>query len=285
MKRDGLDLISHFGSRAPGLPARLAWKLATHRRLSRRARKFIRKNIAARYPGPFDTSVDGLDFRSYPLENYCDRTVLGRSVLPETKERALILPRLTQRMVFVDIGANVGTYCLFVAGHCNDTARILAFEPHPRTFSKLQFNIGANGFQRVEAINVGIGAEKGRMQLFASGGTNIGTASVVPGVTDGRQQVDIRVERLPEALQSRFVRRVDLMKIDIEGFEDQALMPLLTQQYEALWPKALLIETVLRRHWRVDCVSALEALGYRIIGDTGENILLEHPDAAAEVSR
>ncbi len=276
--QDGLDLISHFGSRQPGFLPRLAWKLATHRNLSRGTRKFIRKNIASAYPGPFDVAVDGIDIRSYPLENYCDRTIFGRGTLPEKPERALIAPYLKPRMVFVDIGANVGTYSLSVARVCQDSARVLAFEPHPRTFSKLQYNIKANGFSRIEAINRGVGSSKGSMRLYFSGGTNVGTASLVPEAAGDREHVDIRIVVLPDALQSRFIHHIDLLKIDIEGYEDQALMPLMTAEHERLWPRAILIETVLKRHWQVDCVAALQKRGYRIAGDTGENILLLHPE-------
>lgn len=278
MKPDGLDLVSHYGSLPPGFLPRLVWKVATHRNLSRRTRKFIRRNIAVRYPGPFDVRVDGLEFRSYPLENYCDRTILGRGSLPEIPERELIRPYLKPDMVFVDIGANVGTYSLFVAAECRDTARVIAFEPHPRTFSKLQFNIKANEFRHIEAINRGVGPERGSLRLYSNGGTNIGTASLVPGVTEARNHVDIRIVVLPEALKSRFINHIDLLKIDVEGYEDRALLPLMRAENDTMWPRAILIETVMKSHWQVDCVARLQQLGYRVAGDTGENLLLVHPD-------
>ncbi len=273
----GLDLISHFGSRKPGFAPRLAWKLATHRNLDRKIRKFIRKRFARRYSGPFDVEAEGVKIRAYPMENYCDRIAIGRGVLPELPERALIKPYLKPRMVFVDIGANIGTYTLYVAKVCGEGARIVSFEPHPRTYSKLLYNAKANGFARIETINRGVGPARSQTQLYSSGGTNIGTASILPDAAGDKEQVDIKIVPLADALKSHLVRNVDLLKIDIEGYEDQALMPLMTSEHEALWPGAILIETVLRQHWQEDCVAHLQSLGYRLAGDTGENMLMLHP--------
>lgn len=276
-RRNDLDVTSNFGTRRPDLVPRLVWRLATHRKIDRKHRKFIRKRIASRFPGPFDVTVEGVDIRAYPLENYCDRTAVGRGTLPEIPERKLIAPLLKPKMVFVDIGANIGTYSLFVARACQDDAKILSFEPHPRTFSKLLFNTNANHFKSIEPINQGIGPKRERMQLYSDGGTNIGTASILPDAAGNKEHVDIEIVPLPEILKHRFIERIDLLKIDIEGFEDQALMPLMQPQHEALWPRAILIETVLKQHWQADCILHLKSLGYRVVGDTGENMLFAHP--------
>jgi FkbM family methyltransferase len=275
--RRELDVESEFGSRGPGVASRLVWKLATHGALGSGTRRRIRKLLARHFPGPFDISVDGIRIRAYPLENYCDRIVLGRQHLPEIPERELIAPLLRPGMVFVDIGANIGTYSLFVANRCGGKARILSLEPHPETFSKLAYNVRANGFSAIETINQGVGPEQGRLRLYSSGGSNIGTASIVPEAVNNKHQVDIEIVPLGDLLKSRMIERVDLLKIDIEGFEDRALLPLMTPQNRPLWPGAILIETVLRQHWQTDCIARLISLGYSISGDTGENLLLLHP--------
>ncbi|MDA4843787.1 FkbM family methyltransferase [Hoeflea poritis] len=277
IKERELDLISDFGTRKLGFLPHLIWKLATHRDIDRQRRKFIRKNFARRFPGPYDVKVEGILMRAYPLENYDDRIAVGRGNLPEIPERGLIEPLLKPGMVFVDIGANVGSYSMYVASHCRDEATILAFEPHPRTFSKLSFNVRANGFSSIETINQAVGPQKARMRLYSSGGTNIGTASILPEAATDHQFVDVKVAPLAEALKARMIERIDLLKIDIEGFEDRALMPLLVDQHKACWPRAVLIETVLKNLWEHDCIARLKDLGYRIAANTGENLLLLHP--------
>ncbi|MEO4040670.1 FkbM family methyltransferase [Hoeflea sp. CAU 1731] len=272
--RQGLDTVSDFGDHKPGLLPTVIWRLATHKMIGQQQRKVIRKRFARRFQGPFDVEAEGVRMRAYPFENYCDRTVVGRKVLPEIPERRLIASIIKPGMVFVDIGANVGSYSMFVAKACGDHARILAFEPHPRTFSKLVFNLEANGFRSVEAINRGTGPKSQRLKLYSSGGTNIGTASLHSDAIDARDHVEIKITPLSEALVLRNIDRVDLLKIDVEGYEDQALLPLMVPEHKSLWPKAILIETVLRRLWKIDCVEQLESLGYRIAGATSENTLL-----------
>ena len=69
--------------------------------------------------------IDGLKFRLYPGENYDDRKILARQRLPEREEHTLVGNLLKPGAVFVDIGANVGTYALFAARR---GARVLAIE-------------------------------------------------------------------------------------------------------------------------------------------------------------
>ncbi|MEP0276218.1 MAG: FkbM family methyltransferase, partial [Nitratireductor sp.] len=113
--RPPLDTTTPFGQRRPGFAATAAWRLATAGLLSPAARRLVRKRLAGRFDGPFDVEVAGLKLRAYPTENRDDRILLGRGTMPEPAELALIAPRLAPGMVFVDIGANVGTYALFVA--------------------------------------------------------------------------------------------------------------------------------------------------------------------------
>lgn len=269
------DTSTPFGERRAGKLTTGFWSLTLDPRLVREDRKRLRKRHGARFAGPFDVEVDGLRFRAYPAENRDDRALLGRRALPEPDERALLLPFLEPGMVFVDVGANIGTYPAWVARHAGPGARVIAFEPHPRTFAKLVFNMGANGFGNVVCENLAIAGEEGEMELFSDGGGNIGHASLLrEGAGTVRASETVKVAPLAATLADMGVARVDLLKIDVEGFEDRALLPLFDQAPEALWPRAILIETVLAHLWETDCLAALEARGYRRAGETAENVLM-----------
>lgn len=234
----------------------------------------LRKHLARRFPGPFDMVAEGVAMRAYPAENHCDRTVVGRLRLPERGERDLIAPLLAPGMTFVDIGANVGVYSLFVSRQTAGAARIVALEPHPRTFAKLDFNCRCNGFANIVRLNSGVAAEAGEMTLYSDGGGNIGNASMLAEVGVGRAQVRVAVRPLRDILQDLKVGRVDLMKIDVEGYEDRALVPFLAASDPALWPHRLLLETVHERMWRHDLRARLDHAGYRVAAETEENVLL-----------
>ncbi len=270
-----LDTATAFGQRIPSRFARLVWALTVTSDIPQPRRKAIRKHFAGRSAGPFDVMAGGIAFRAYPAENRDDRMLVGRGELPEAEEHALIAPFLTPGMVFVDIGANVGTYSLHVAMKAGPGARVIAFEPHPRTFAKLAYNLDANGARNVVAQNLAIAAEAGTMELYSDGGGNIGHASLLKeGAGAVRSTQAVPVAPLAAILAEQGVEAVDLLKIDVEGFEDHALLPLFDQAPERLWPKAILIETVLSTLWQRDCLAVPAASGYRRAGETAENVLL-----------
>ncbi|WP_198174177.1 FkbM family methyltransferase [Mesorhizobium xinjiangense] len=266
------DTKTPYGAQQPGMAARLAWQVATNRYLPREIRRRLRKAVAARFAGPFDVEADGVRLRVYPAENHCDRTVLGRGHLPEAPERALIAPLLKPGMVFVDIGANVGVYSLFVSERTQGSARVIAFEPHPRSFSKLWFNCTINGFGKINCINAAVGGQRGEASLFSDGGGNVGGASLRGGAVVPNRSDTVSLVGLAETLAALDIAVIDLLKIDVEGYEDEALLPLFEAD-AALWPRHILLETVHAKLWGRDVGAALRANGYRVSGETVENSL------------
>lgn len=275
MKTTDLDAETHFGRRRAPLGARFSWWLATYRLFSSPTRHRLRKGARRRHRGPYDVTVDGLNFRTYPAENYCDRVLFGAGRLPEAAERRLVEPFIRPGMTFIDIGANVGTYALWVARLAGPSARVLALEPHPRTFAKLKFNIEVNDARNVVALNLGAGEESAVARLYFDGGGNVGQSSMLAaGAGGGAEPQDVRVEPLPDVLVAERFTTIDLLKIDVEGYEDRALLPLFAKGPATLWPTAVLIETVQRNLWETDCITFLTERGYRQAGATGQNLLL-----------
>lgn len=264
---------SPFGTLPAGRAERLAWRLATARSFAPATRWRLRKLVATRYPGPYDVSVEGMRIRAYPAENYCDRVAVGRSRLPEEPERAMIAPMLFPGMVFIDIGANVGVYSLFVSYKTGGRAKVIAFEPHPRSFGKLEFNRAANGFGNIACVNAAVGPSDGDATLFADGGNNAGGASLLKEAGVGRSMTAVRVVPLAAALETRDVGRVDLLKIDVEGFEDEALLPFFRSAHPRLWPQHILLETARSSFWKEDLGGFLAGAGYHVSGSTMENQL------------
>lgn len=200
---------------------------------------------------------------------------LGRGELPESPERRLIEPLVKPGMTFIDIGANVGVYSLFVSVKTGGTARILSLEPHPRTYRKLVVNRRLNGFDNIRPVNMAAGEDTATVKLFSDGGGNIGGASLLREASGDANAVEITARPLPEILRDNTVGEIDLLKADVEGFEDRAVLPLFEDAASRrLWPSAMLIETVHRKLWRRDLVEILQGHGYRVAGETTENLLL-----------
>ena len=282
MKPVPLDTETPFGRRSAPWAARAAWRVATEKLPSSVKRRLRR--VARGWPGPFDVRVPGLfhdpgthvgtiAFRAYPTENYCDRVLVGQGRLPEWKEHEALRPQITHDCVFVDIGANVGAYSAFVGFHAK-SARIVAVEPHPRTAAKLRFNLAANGIE-ADVVEAAVGREPGSMNLWSDGGGNIGQTSLLPEATsNAKVAVGVEVVTLADALAERGVERIDLLKIDVEGFEDRALVPFLAGASRSTLPRAILLEREHSALWEDDLSGLMRRLGYRETFASGQNALL-----------
>jgi FkbM family methyltransferase len=80
--------------------------------------------------------------------------------LHEFADMAFVLHYLRPDDLFVDVGANVGSYTLLASGAVG--ARTIAFEPVPQTLARLRANCDANGLgTRVDVRAVCVGASAG----------------------------------------------------------------------------------------------------------------------------
>jgi hypothetical protein len=74
--------------------------------------------------------------RLYPDGNVCEKRVLFTPQYFDPLEREMLAGRLREGFRFIDIGANIGAYSLFVAAKAGPSARILAVEPQPEVFAR-----------------------------------------------------------------------------------------------------------------------------------------------------
>jgi len=135
--------------------------------------------------------------------------------LHEFNDMSFLLHFLRPEDLFVDVGANVGTYTVLASAHVG--CETIAFEPLPSTFTKLENNIVLNRIQeKVSTYNIGVGAEK-RILKFS---TDFDTVNHV--VTDEEQvpTIEVSVSSLDETLVGQIPI---LMKIDVEGYEKEVL--------------------------------------------------------------
>jgi FkbM family methyltransferase len=120
----------------------------------------------------------------------------------------------------IDCGANIGVATMFFKTLAPQ-AEILAFEPEPTAFRVLRQNVEANRMASVECRPYAVGREAGR-QLLRSPGPGHGASSLVfdyPGWTG----MEVETVRLSECLDDR---RVDFLKLDVEGSEHAVLADL-----------------------------------------------------------
>ena len=157
------------------------------------------------------------------------RDLMGRHVYKrktyETELSAFILEalRLEPGQVALDIGANLGWYSLLLARRFPGV-EIHAFEPEPRNFALLQRNIEQNGFVDVHPHPLAVADSSGDLSLYPYAKKNMGRHSLLP-INDS-EPISVRTCRLDDFLEQQSIRpeRLGFVKIDIEGFEAQALL-------------------------------------------------------------
>lgn len=275
-----IDSTSSFGAYPATMRERLVWKWTDWSLLPQKLRQRLRKRFARPVSGPFDIKHNGMKFRLYPSENYCDRVLFGRSVMPEMAEHEALLPLLKPGMVFVDIGANIGSYSVFVGSHLKGDVNLIALEPHPRTFQKLVFNFKANDLSTDHVVNCGVGPKVDKLELWSDGGSNIGHTSMLKeGTANAQVSVSVQVFPLIGLLNDRGITSIDILKIDIEGFEDRALAPFFDVAPDTLLPKHILLETAHQNLWDRNLLNMLDARGYETRFSTKENLLLSRVSA------
>ncbi|MFM8278043.1 MAG: FkbM family methyltransferase [Cyanobium sp.] len=136
--------------------------------------------------------------------------------LHEFPDMGFLLHFLRVDDLFVDIGANVGSYTILAC--CAVGARGVAFEPVPSTYKKLVENMRINHLEaRVDCVNKGVGSQPGSI-AFTSG---IDTKNHVLAAGEHcADQIVVDVIALDAALAEL---EPSLIKIDVEGYETLVL--------------------------------------------------------------
>ena len=107
---------------------------------------------------PIDTTLWNARVRLYPSRNSCEKNALFTPQMFDLHERSVLAAALDRRLAagesftFVDIGANVGLYSLFVAARGGARARVLAIEPQPGILERLTYNREANPDLNIEIV-------------------------------------------------------------------------------------------------------------------------------------
>jgi len=136
--------------------------------------------------------------------------------LHEFPDMGYLLHVLRGDDLFVDVGANVGSYTILACaavGGCG-----YAFEPVPSTYMRLIENVRLNNLEgRVTCLNIGVGSEEGKI-LFTSDMDT--TNHVVASREQSDNVINVRICTLDDALRNKSPA---LLKLDVEGYETPAL--------------------------------------------------------------
>ncbi len=155
--------------------------------------------------------------------------------------------------VVIDVGANIGEYTLVVAKAVGPQGRVIAFEPNQSALALLKKNVHSNRADNIVVIPSAVADQKGTVSIYTFPGTNI-TDSMLPLTSTYYLAPAITLD----AALSR-EKRIDIIKMDIEGGEYRALQEART----VLQKKPRLIMELHTPMIRRQVLAFLSSVGYR----------------------
>lgn len=136
--------------------------------------------------------------------------------LHEFEDMSFLLHFLRKDDIFVDIGANVGSYTILAGSIAG--AKCFSIEPIPKTFMALIDNVNLNGiYEKVCCLNIGIGGENGQLKFTSTLDSMNHVKSTIDTETNF---INVPVKKLDDVLGDE---EPILMKIDVEGFETEVI--------------------------------------------------------------
>lgn len=161
-------------------------------------------------------------------------------------------------LTIVDIGANFGLYSLATSAYCRKQGltgvKIYGFEPNVYEYAKFKRNIEINHYSEIQALPLAVSDRAGVCQL-AIPPVGLGMLSYLltdqSPQTEASQVIEVETVSLDLWCEQQGIQQIDLLKLDVEGFElsvlkgaekllsTQAIQVLLMEVGHGQWQKTV----------------------------------------------
>ncbi len=122
--------------------------------------------------------------------------------------------------VVLDIGANIGYYSILASKLVGKKGKVYAFEPDPQNIKLLYKNIKLNNCRNITVIEAALGSKKGKLDLIQDlsnpGESKLSKKNIA-------NSVKVKVLTLDQFVKTEKIKKIDLIKIDVEGAEPDVL--------------------------------------------------------------
>ena len=152
------------------------------------------------------------------MDEYIEFQIFMEGVY-EKKESFFVDSMIEKDWVCIDVGANTGYYSLLLGGKCKT---VHAFEPVSESFSQLTENIKLNNQRNIIAYKLGISSRKDEREISLSPDC-CGNNSYIFGSPSGVIEKTSLIS-LGQFVKSYRIKKVNFLKIDVEGMENEVLI-------------------------------------------------------------
>ena len=237
----------------------------------------LRYQVMSKATMPLDITLGQLKLRCYFADNQSESDLVFMPWRWDQLERQLLLKLLPTDGVFIDIGAHAGLYAAIAATHLNRQGVLVAIEPNPAAYQRLCFNLKATLAERPESpraelLQQAISGETGEVTLSVSEDNS--SAHLLPPNDSSAKQINMPCTPLMDVIESQKLSRVDVIKCDMDGAEDMALMPFLLDAPNHLLPACFIIKDHAGK-WQNSLPETLQHRGYLPTHETGKHVIFQ----------
>lgn len=182
----------------------------------------IKAKLASLWPFPVRARINGGG------EMFVDlRSAIGRGIRRTGTFDPAVLDAITEhvsgKLGFIDVGSNVGFYSFSAVSKLDRAGAVWAFEIDPRPLRCFKKTLSRfPGYDRVNIVECALGAREGSADLDSK--TDCGHSQIImrdPSASSSSKQVPVTTLSNWYAKNGR--PKIDLIKIDVEGFEGLVL--------------------------------------------------------------
>jgi FkbM family methyltransferase len=241
-------------------------------------------------------------FLLFRNEDFISKSLRENGTWAELESKiAILMSNKTGPSFILDIGANLGTFCVPVAAQlATQNIQVHAFEPQRIIFQQLNGNLFLNQIENCFTYNIALGSTIGNINLPKIDylqTKNIGAVSLISeiqiatNVTYHASETELVEIKTLDSIE--FKGKCSFIKIDVEGYESEVIAGALNFLANHSFPPILFEE------WRKGKFSGdagkivderqkstralLKNLGYDFLS-LGLETLAQHPKAIAEVA-
>lgn len=124
--------------------------------------------------------------------------------------------------VVIDVGSNIGFVLMNMAQRIGSEGKVYGFEPSAKTFAKLQRNLSLNHFNNIMVTQAALGHVMGEAETYAVRSSNLGMNKIRLAPNESMPGT-VPIFTLDSFCDAEQLTRVDLIKIDVEGYEQNVL--------------------------------------------------------------
>ncbi|MDH5530040.1 MAG: FkbM family methyltransferase [Paracoccaceae bacterium] len=226
-------------------------------------------NLIAGMGSPLDVEFRGCRYRIEGRNNLMEYGLLLHPTY-NAEEIDFLTAGCRKDGIAIDIGANIGLYSLPLALAVGSRGRVIAIDANAGVLERLVFNAESTGLSQIMPVHCAVGDHDGMVDLSI----RLDDLSIVS--VKESEAGKVQMHPLKTILESQGVKRVDVLKIDIEGFEDVALAPFLETAPDEMLPARIVLERGGPDGGDYPaCVAAFERKGYKLVGRTRSNSLYQ----------